>query len=259
MPEIHDLRSFINCLEDAGQLVRITRPVDLEYELADLAAALERRRRPAPLFEAVRGSDWPIFASAVASQARAALALGCERGEVVRVMSHALDPANGIPPVRLEQAAWKDNVVTGDDVDVRKLPIPTHAVGDGGPFITLPLVHTTHPVDGTGNLGMYRLQRFDSRSTGMHWQIEKGGGFHFHQSAALNRPLPVSVILGGPPALIAAAVAPLPEGIDERLLAAYMMNRPLDRMSIVIAVIAALAGERPGSCMIPVPSLMVDV
>ena len=69
MPEIHDLRSFINCLEDAGQLVRITRPVDLEYELADLAAALERRRRPAPLFEAVRGSDWPIFASAVASQA----------------------------------------------------------------------------------------------------------------------------------------------------------------------------------------------
>jgi 3-polyprenyl-4-hydroxybenzoate decarboxylase len=89
-------------------------------------------------------------------------------------------------------------------------------------------VHTTDPDSGAGNMGMYRLQRFDHSSTGMHWQIEKGGGFHFHRAAELGRPLPVSVFLGGPPSLIPAAVAPLPEGIDERLLAAYMMNRPLD-------------------------------
>jgi UbiD family decarboxylase len=81
---------------------------------------------------------------------------------------------------------------------------------DGGPFFTLPLVHTTDPDNGTGNLGIYRLQRFDGRSTGMHWQIEKGGGFHFHKATAMNRSLPVSVILGGPPSLIAAAVAHFP-------------------------------------------------
>ena len=126
MPEIHDLRSFINCLESAGQLVRIKQPVDLEYELADVAAALERRRRPAPLFEAVRGSEWPIFSSAVASQTRAALALGCQRGQVVEVMRHALDPANGIPPVCVEEAAWQANVVTGDGVDVRVIPKSGH-------------------------------------------------------------------------------------------------------------------------------------
>jgi UbiD family decarboxylase len=112
--------------------------------------------------------------------------------------------------------------------DLNRMPVLTCWPEDGGPFFTWPLVHTTDPQNGAGNLGVYRLQRFDGTSTGMHWQIEKGGGFHFHKAATLRRALPVSVILGGPPALIAAAVAPLPEGIDERLLAAYMMNRPLD-------------------------------
>ena len=99
---------------------------------------------------------------------------------------------------------------------------------DGGPFFTLPLVHTVDPRTGAGNLGIYRLQRYDATSTGMHWQIEKGGGFHFQIAAERGEALPISVILGGPPALTIAAITPLPEGIDERLLAALLMGHPLD-------------------------------
>jgi UbiD family decarboxylase len=112
--------------------------------------------------------------------------------------------------------------------DLNQLPVLTCWPEDGGAFFTLPLVHTVDPETGQGNLGIYRLQRFDAHTTGMHWQIEKGGGFHFHKAARMGRALPVSVILGGPPALIMAAVAPLPEGMDERLLAAYLMGAPLD-------------------------------
>ena len=150
MPKIDSLRSFLTVLEEAGQLVRIQQPVNLKYELADVAAALERRRQPAPLFEEVTGSQWPIFASAVANQKRAAVALGCGRAEVVEVMRHALEPANGIPPVPVEQAAWKANVRVGDSADVRELPIPTHAVGDGWPFITGGVVVSKDPVSGRG-------------------------------------------------------------------------------------------------------------
>ena len=118
MPQVHDLRSFIEVLEAAGQLVRIRRTVSLDHELAAVAAALERQNGPAPLFESVAGSPWPVFASSVASQERAALALGCEKGEVTAVMQRALDPANGVPPVRVAEAAWKANVITGPAIDV---------------------------------------------------------------------------------------------------------------------------------------------
>jgi len=102
---------------------------------------------------------------------------------------------------------------------------------DGGAFFTLPLVHTRDPRTGVGNLGIYRLQRYDATSTGMHWQIEKGGGAHFRAACELGKPLPISVMLGGPPALTVAAITPLPEGVDERLLAALIMGRPLDVIS----------------------------
>ena len=125
MPKIHDLRSYLEVLEVAGQLVRIRRTVNLEHELADVAATLERQGGPAPLFESVSGSPWPIFSSAVANQQRAALALGCDKSQVVEVMRRALDPSQGIAPVRTENAAWKAHVLTGDAVDLHKVPIPT--------------------------------------------------------------------------------------------------------------------------------------
>jgi 2,5-furandicarboxylate decarboxylase 1 len=220
MSEIHDLRSYIDCLENAGQIVHIKRPVDLEYELADIAAALERRRQPAPLFEAVRGSDWPIFASAVANQARAALALGCKRDQVVGVMSHALDPANGIPPVRIHEApstGWKANVVTGDEVDVRKLPIPTHAQGDGGPFITGGVVVSKDPVTGRGNLSYNRMQVKGPRQFGFNLNEWRHVREFLDVQEAKDEPLQIAVAIGLDPAIMIAAGARYDD--DELLIA----------------------------------------
>jgi 3-polyprenyl-4-hydroxybenzoate decarboxylase len=98
---------------------------------------------------------------------------------------------------------------------------------DGGPFITLPLVYTENPITKKHNLGIYRMQVFDAKSTGLHWQIQKGGGFHYQEAEALSQPLPVTVFLGGPPALTLAAIAPLPEDVPELLLASLLAGEKL--------------------------------
>jgi 2,5-furandicarboxylate decarboxylase 1 len=203
--KICDLRSFLDRLERADQLVRVNRPVRLEYELADVAAALERRRGPAPLFEAVEGSPWPVFVSAVANQARAALALECDRGQVVEVMRRALDPANGIPPVRVADAVWKVNVITGDEVDVRRLPIPTHAVGDGGPFITGGVIVSKDPVSGRGNLSYNRMQVKDSHRLGFNVNEWRHVRQFLDAQEAMDEPLPLAVAIGLDPAVMIAA------------------------------------------------------
>jgi hypothetical protein len=104
------------------------------------------------------------------------------------------------------------------DVRLDRLPVVTCWPDDGGPFVTLPLVYTTHPDRPGHNLGMYRLQVHDRATTGMHWQIGKGGGFHYARAEARGQALPATVFLGGPPALILSAIAPLPENVPELML-----------------------------------------
>jgi 2,5-furandicarboxylate decarboxylase 1 len=223
--KICSLRSYLQVLEDAGQLVRIQHPVDLTYELADVAAALERRSGPAPLFENVVPSPqhresskrWPVFSSAVANQTRTALALACEKGNVTDVMRRALDPAQGVPPILVEDAQWKANMVTGADIDVRQLPIPTHAVGDGGPFITGGVVVSKDPVSGRGNLSYNRMQVMGPRTFGFNvneWR-------HVHQflkvQEAKDEPLPIAVAIGLDPAIMIAGGARYDD--DELLIA----------------------------------------
>jgi UbiD family decarboxylase len=113
------------------------------------------------------------------------------------------------------------------DVHLEELPVLTTWPEDGGPFVTLPLVLTRHPDSGSSNLGMYRLQVHDARTTGMHWQIGKGGGFHYAVAEKRNEALPVTVFLGGPPALILASVAPLPENVPELMLASLIAGEKL--------------------------------
>src|SRR5690606_31128331 len=98
---------------------------------------------------------------------------------------------------------------------------------DGGHFVTLPLVYTESPHHKKPNLGMYRMQRYGRAETGMHWQIGKGGGFHYHQAEQENKSLPVTVFLGGPPAMILSAIAPLPEDVPELLLASLLLGEKL--------------------------------
>ena len=239
-----DLRAFLTHLEKAGDLARIRVPVNPNQEMTIIQHRIMAIGGPALLFENVVGSPFRVVTNLFGTRRRTNLGFGGDPaalGQRVLRLSRTLMPPSikGIAKARhdllaLSRARMR-KVANGpvldtvfEPPDLNQLPVLVCWPDDGGPFFTLPLVHTTDPDNGSGNLGIYRLQRFDGRSTGMHWQIEKGGGFHFHRSTALKRPLPVSVILGGPPALIAAAVTALPEGIDERLLAAYMMNRPLD-------------------------------
>ena len=111
-----------------------------------------------------------------------------------------------------------------------RLPVITCWPEDGGPFVTLPLVYTESPRGHGHNLAMYRLHVYDEASTGMHWQIGKGGGFHYAEAEAAGQALPATVMLGGPPALILSAIAPLPENVPELLLASLIAGQRLARV-----------------------------
>ena len=193
---------------------------------------------PALLFTSVEGSDFPLVTNLFGTQRRAQMAFGRRPGRLIR---RAVEFArSGFPPNLAKIWSARDLVAAGlkmgvrskatgpvsevraAAVDLERLPVITSWPEDGGPFLTLPLVYTEDP-DGAGhNLGIYRMQIYDRQTTGMHWQIGKGGGFHHARAVARGRDLPVSVFLGGPPALVLAAIAPLPENVPELLLASLL-------------------------------------
>lgn len=205
MVKIHDLRSFIQVLEETNQLVRITRPVSLTHELADVAATLVRSGGGVPLFENVEGSEWPIFASGVTNPKRAALALGCPESEVTDFMARVLEPNNGIAPTRVETAKWKANVQTGPEIDVRKLPIPTHSRGDGGAFITGGVVVSQDPRSGRGNLSYNRMQIHGPREFGFNANEWRHVRDFMESRADPTAPFPVAIAIGLDPAIMIAA------------------------------------------------------
>ncbi len=239
-----DLRQFIEALESCGQLARIKVPVDPVQEVTVIQHRVLRAGGPALLFENVIGAGYRLLTNLFGTSRRVDMVFGMPPERLGKLLAGAARQM--LPPSlsglwrcrqavkrvamarmrRVSRAPVMEKIIRPPDIT--RLPVLTCWPEDGGPFFTLPLVHTTDPVSGQGNLGIYRMQVFDETSTGMHWQIEKGGGFHFHAACRQGGSLPVSVILGGPPALIIAAVAPLPEGLDERILAALIMGRPLD-------------------------------
>ncbi len=239
-----DLRSFLRALERNGQLVRVQAEVDPDQEITLIQHRVLAAGGPALLFERVKGSPYRLVSNLFGTPQRVERAFGvppAQLGHLLAGLAHRL-----IPPT--PQRLWECRTDIGRVLRARmrtvrsgpvmetvwsppqleRLPVLKCWPLDGGAFFTLPLVHTVDPATGQGNMGIYRLQRYDDDTTGMHWQIEKGGGFHFDRACRLGQPLPVSVILGGPPALTLAAIAPLPEGVDERLLAALIIGRPLD-------------------------------
>jgi len=239
-----NLRSFIDHLEKKGELVRITREVDPDQEITIIQHRVLDAGGPALLFENVKGSPYRLVSNLFGTPARARAVFGRPPaeigGEVIALMEKLMPPSaaglwNSRGTIKNMLNARMHRVRSGPILESQFTPPRINSIPclkcwplDGGAFFTLPLVHTVDPLTGQGNLGIYRLQRFDDSSTGMHWQIEKGGGFHFNKSCRLDQPLPVSVFLGGPPALTIAAITPLPEGLDERLLAALIMGSPLD-------------------------------
>ena len=233
-----DLRHFMEQLRQDKDLVEVHVPVDANQEAAEIHRRVVAAGGPALLFTNVIGAKFPLVTNLFGTQRRAQLAFGARPQRLIHRLVDLVE--NLLPPTPAKLWGARDlgfellkvgvrkgrrgpvmEVVT-DDVRLDTLPALTTWPDDGGPFITLPLVYTEHP-DGRGhNLGMYRLQIHDGRSTGMHWQIGKGGGFHYQVAEGRGEPLPVTVFLGGPPALILSAIAPLPENIPELMLASLI-------------------------------------
>ncbi len=246
---VRNLRQFLDLLRTDDDLVIIDAPVDPNLELAEIHRRVIHGGGPALLFTNVLGSSYPVVTNLFGSLRRVERAFGPRPQQLVRDLVAC---AEALAPPRLgelwkrKHLAWealkigtrqrrRGPVLEACDAPARleELPILTTWQEDGGPFVTLPLVYTEQPDQPEKhNLGMYRLQRFDSQTTGMHWQIHKGGGFHYHQAEQRDEALPVTVFLGGPPALILAAIAPLPEDVGELALASLLAGGKIDRVRI---------------------------
>jgi len=235
MTKIYNLRSFIQVLEEAGQLVRIAKPVNIVHELADVAATLVRSGGGAPLFENAQGSAWPIFSSGVANQKRAALALDCREDEVTEAMGRVLEPANGIPPVRVETAVWQANIHTGDAADVGQVPLPTHSHDDGGAFITGGVIVTKDPVSGRGNLSYNRMLRMGPREFGFNVNEWRHVRAFMDNREDPDAPFPAAVAIGLDPAIMIAAGARTEE--DELTIAGAIRGQGVPvRRGVTVAV-----------------------
>ena len=241
-----DLREFVARLETLGRLRRVTTPVswDLEItEIVDRVSKASGAANVALLFERVEGAAMPVLVNAFGSEERIALALGVARldelgervaklldarmpgsfGARLRRLGTLIDVARASPR-RVETAPCQEVVETSAP-SLADLPILKCWPDDGGRYITLPAVFTRDPLTGARNVGMYRLQVFDDRTLGMHWQTHKGGAEHEHRATSR---MPVSIALGGDPALIYAASAPLPPGIDEVVFAGWLRGGGID-------------------------------
>jgi 4-hydroxy-3-polyprenylbenzoate decarboxylase len=225
-----DLRGFLRAVEAAGELRRVRVPVDPRLEITEICQRVVREEGPALLFENVTGSDFPLLINAFGSRRRLEIALGAPPAAVgesfVGLARDLMPPSLGKLVSRFGDLrrirGMKPRLRTGGPVrevseepDLERLPVLTCWPDDGGPFFTFPLVHTRSPRDGTGNVGIYRMQRFGPAETGMHWQIGKGGGYHHYEAEEEGRELEVAVAFGGDPLLMLAAMMPLPESLSE--------------------------------------------
>jgi UbiD family decarboxylase len=239
-----DLRAFLEALRRRGDLVVVDASVDARLEAAEIHRRVIAAGGPALLFTRVDGAAFPLVTNLFGTRARAELAFGPRPLRLVRRLVEFVESAMPPSPGRLwgardlvrdllkiglrRRRSGPVREVVTSDVRLDRLPILTCWPEDGGPFVTLPLVYTEHPDHPGHNLGIYRMQAYDARNAGMHWQIAKGGGFHYAAAEAKGQALPVTVFLGGPPALILAAVAPLPENVPELLLASTILGRRLE-------------------------------
>lgn len=245
-----NLRSFIEQLKKEKQIVEVNAQVDPYLELAEIHRRVIDEQGPALLFTNVKDSKFPVVTNLFGTPRRVELAMGKKPEQILKQATKALDKLMppkiknlwaerdwllGIAKAGLKNVDSKKAPVLEcrqQVVNLRELPVITSWHEDGGPFVTLPLVYTEHPRTREHNLGMYRIQVYSEEQTGMHWQIHKGGGFHYHEAESMNKPLPVSLFLGGPPALVIAAITALPEPVPELLYASFLMGEKLDLVEI---------------------------
>ena len=236
-----NLSEFLAALESKGDLVRVRREVSAALEIAEIADRAVKGGGPALLFENVTGSSMPVAINLFASRQRMLAALEITSYEEWdERLQFFLDPKppegwlgklKALPkvtelaavfPKTVRSAPCQEVVETGDAVDLRKLPVLTCWPGDGGPFITLPLVITRDPATGKTNVGVYRMQVYDRSTTGMHWQKHKDGAGQARGYEREGRRMEVAVAIGCDPATVFSGVAPLPPGLSEFLFAGFL-------------------------------------
>jgi len=241
-----DLREFIVGLEQAGELRRISVEVDPVLEVSEITDRVSKRGGPALLFERVTGSSMPLLINAFGSPARMHLALEVKRLDELaaelqdllelkapegllaklRLLPKLHDLASAFPKV-VRDGPCKD-IIIRDNPSLAGLPILRCWPQDAGRYITFPLVFTKDPETGTRNCGTYRMQVFDERTTAMHWHIQKGGAAHYRKAKRLGRRVEVGVAIGADPAVCFAGTLPLPEGLDEMLVAGFIRRKPVE-------------------------------
>ena len=244
------LKEFISKLEAEGELIRVKTEVSPKFEICEITDRISKMEGggKAILFEN-SGTDYPVLMNMMGSDRRIAMALGVNNLEEIseridNLLKGALSPKSNLwdklkmLPLLKDAAKWfphKSNsrgecqevVWRGEEARLSRLPILTSWGCDGGPFITLPMVATVDPESGIPNLGMYRMQIFDDKTTGMHWHRHKTGARHYDAYKRLGKRMPVSVAIGGDPAYIYSATAPMPDNMDEMLLAGMLRQKPV--------------------------------
>ncbi len=251
---LDNLRDFVRAIDAAGDLVRVTPSVAVDREITEIADRCMKSPGggPALLFERPRlatgaESRYPVAVNLFGSATRMALALGVQQldeiGDRIAELLHLKVPegllgklamlpklaeiAKFPPRPASGQPPCQELVVRGADVDLGQFPVPICWPQDGGPYVTLPQVITRDPTTGVRNVGMYRIQVIDRAAVAMHWQRHKVGAAHWRGMAERGETMPVCIALGGDPASIYAASAPLPPSIDEYLFAGFLRREPV--------------------------------
>ncbi len=240
---IQDLRAYLDILRNDSDLLEIDVEVDPYLEIAEIHRRVIAQGGPALLFKNVKASNFAVATNLFGTSRRMELAFGHRAQEfvadMVRAVESLMPPSlgklwsfRGLVPqaARIGTKVMKNAPILENCMSpprLSELPMLTSWDTDGGAFVTLPLVYTEHPGGRGHNLGMYRIQRFDEATTGIHWQIHKGGGYHYHEAEKRNENLPMSLFIGGPPALIMSAIAPLPENLPELMLASLLLGKKL--------------------------------
>lgn len=242
------LTDFIKILEKEGELLRVKSFVDPSLEITEITDRFSKQDGggKALLFENT-GTGFPLLINALGSEKRISLAFGRKsiselENEIEALFKALMSPKDNLwdklklLPKLKEFSQWMPKKVKGkgrcqevvmEKPDIGKLPVLTCWPADGGPFITLPGVHTVDPETGSPNVGMYRMQVFEKDITGMHWHRHKTGANHFEKYKKSGKRMPVSVALGGDLNYTYAATAPMPENIDEYLLAGFLRKKPV--------------------------------
>jgi len=247
-------QEFIQALESAGELVRIKEYVNPALEIAEITDRISKSGNggKALLFENT-GYDFPVLMNAYGSEKRMCMALGVNHLDDVAKEIEGLFKMLSAPkeniidklkllPKLSQFASWMPKVKSGrgecqevvmTTPDITKLPVITCWPKDGGPFVTLPVIHTKDPNTHARNVGMYRMQVFSPTLTGMHWHKHKVSAKHFNEYKKLNKRMPVAVALGGDPAYAYSATAPLPENVDEYMLAGFLRKKKVELVKCI--------------------------